>query len=321
MANPSSRQGLIDYCLRQLGFPVIEINVDDDQLEDRVDEAFQVYREHHYDSMEFFYLKQEITASTLKITGVNASSFTKDEVITGGTSGATAIVDKAAVYSNYIIVRGISGDFQASETVTGAVSGATATLASSSFVTKGNYDNKYFEIADAISGVVKVLPLSDRSSTVNLFDVRYQLMLNNIQSLTSTDLVYYTQLKTHLNLINQMMAGEKPVRFNRHMNRLYVDMDWVNDVKPGDYIIAECFRVLDPDTYTDVYNDGWLKRYTTALIKRQWGNNMKKFEGVQLPGGVTMNGQKIFDEAVEEIAQLKQELRDTFELPPDMFVG
>jgi len=321
MANPSTRQELIDYCLRELGFPVIEINIDDDQLEDRIDEAIETYREFHYDSMEFFYLKQEITASTLKITGVNAASFTTNEVVTGGTSGATAIVHKAAEFSNYVIVRGISGDFSASETITGAVSGTTATLTSSSFVTKGNYDNKYFDIAEAITGVVKVLPLSDRSSTVNLFDVRYQLMLNNIQSLTSTDLVYYTQLKQHLNLINDLMAGQKPVRFNRHMNRLYVDLDWTNDVLPGDYIIAECFRVLDPDTYTNVYNDYWLKRYATALIKRQWGNNMKKFEGVQLPGGVTMNGQKIFDEAVEEINLLKQEIRDTWELPPDMFVG
>ena len=154
-----------------------------------------------------------------------------------------------------------------------------------------------------------------------MFDVRYQLMLNNIQSLTNTDIIYYTQLKTHFNLINDLMTGQKPVRFNRHMNRLYVDMDWRADITIGDHIIVEGFRILDPNTFTDVYNDYFLKKYATSLIKKQWGTNLKKFEGVQLPGGVVLNGQKIYDEAVEEIKQLQLDAQSIYQLPVDFFVG
>lgn len=317
MAIPSSRQQLIDYCLRNLGHPVIEINIDEDQIEDRVDEGFQFYREYHYDSMELTYLKQEITASTLRITGINAAAFTINEKVIGTTSGATTFI-LSAPSLNTLSTKRTTGTFLPGETVTGAVSGVTSTVTS---MTLGNLDNRYFDLDDNITGVVKVFPLSDRASSVNLFDVRYQLMLNNIQSLTATDLVYFTQLKTHLNLINDLMAGQKPIRFNRHMNRLFVDMDWEADIEVGDYILVECFRILDPNVFTDVYNDEFLKRYITALIKRQWGNNLKKFEGVQMPGGVTLNGQKIFDEAMDEIASLKEEARDIFQLPPDMFVG
>jgi len=146
-------------------------------------------------------------------------------------------------------------------------------------------------------------------------------MLNNIQSLTNTDIIYYSMLKTELNLINDLMTGQKPVRFNRHMNRLFIDLDWKNEVQEGDYVIVEGWSSLDPDTYTDVYNDGFLKRYCTALIKQQWGINLKKFEGVQLPGGVTLNGQIIYNEATEEIDKLKQEVQDTYQLPIDFFTG
>lgn len=320
MANPSTRQGLIDYCLRQLGHPVLEINVDEDQIEDRVDEALQYFREFHFDSVEFFYLKQAITASTLRLNTLVAGNFTYNEKVVGQTSGAIAFV-VSNTGANILNVQHIEGTFVDGETIIGSVSGVGASLAAEDAVTLGNIDNRYFDISPDINGIIRVLPLSERSSSVNLFDVRYQLMLNNIQSLTATDLVYYTQLKTHLNLINDLMAGQKPIRYTKHMNRLYVDMDWKNDVRVGDYLIVECYRELDPNTFTDVYNDLWLKEYTTALIKRQWGNNLKKFEGVQMPGGVTLNGQKIFDEAVEEIKELKEKVESTYQLPPDMFVG
>lgn len=319
MATPSSRQSLIDYSLRELGHPVIEINVDDDQLEDRVDEAIQFYREFHYDSTEFFYLKQQVTPSTLTLSSAVGANFTTDKVITGSTSGATAKIHDTG--SSTLSIYDIAGDFVTGETITGDVSHSTATIASGTFLVKGNYDNQYFDISTNITGVIKVLPLTSRSAGVSMFDVRYQLMLNNIQSLTSTDVVYYSQLKTHINLINDLMSGQKPIRFNRHMNRLYVDWDWHNDVAPGDYIIAECYRVLDPDTYTDVYNDMFLKKYLTSLIKKQWGTNLKKFEGVQMPGGVILNGQKIYDEAVEELSALKEEVQLVWQLPVDMFVG
>jgi len=317
MANPSSRQGLIDYCLRQLGHPVLEINIDDDQLEDRIDEAFQFYRDFHYDATEKVYKKVLIDSSLIQITGINASSYSVGEKITGSSSGATAFV-YANVSGNRFKVYKVAGTFTAGETISGGTTGTSSTLSS---ITLGNYDNKYITLDDSFFGVERILQLSNKTSGMGMFDVRYQLLLNNIQSLTNTDIIYYSQLKTHLNLINDLMTGQKPVRFNRHMNRLFIDMDWSYDVVVGDYIIVEGWQFLDPDTYTDVYNDGFLKRYATALIKRQWGTNLKKFEGVQLPGGVTLNGQKIFDEAMDEIANLKDEAKNTYQLPIDFFTG
>jgi len=305
--------------LRALGHPVIEINIDDDQLEDRVDEAFQFYRDYHYDAVEAVYLKEQITASTLQIVGMNAGSFSIGEKITGASSGATTFVH-AALAANKTYTKNTAGTFTAGETITGTVSGTTAVVTS---MTLGNFDNKYITLNDSVLSVVRTLPLSSRSNSISFFDAKYQLMLNNIQSLTNTDIQYFTMLKMHINLINDLMTGQKPVRFNRHMNRLFIDLTWGDggDLAIGDYIIIEAYRMLDPDTYTDVYNDAYLKRYTTALIKRQWGINLKKFEGVQLPGGVTLNGQKIFDEAMDEITILKQEVQDTYQLPVDFFTG
>jgi len=317
MANPSSRQELIDYCLRSLGHPVLEINVDDDQLEDRIDEAFQFYREYHYDAIEMVYLSEKINPSLIQISGVNAASFSNGERITGGSSGATAIV-YSNVSANRMNVSRVTGTFTASETITGGTTGTTATLTS---ITLGNYDNRYLTTTDSVVGVNRVLPFSSRNRGIDLFDVRYQILLNDLYSLQSTDLIYYTQVKTQLQLIQDILVGIKPVRFNRHQNRLYIDMSWEDDVEIGDYIIVEGYKILDPDTYTDVYNDYFLKTYATALIKRQWGNNLKKFEGVQLPGGVTLNGQKIFDEATEELKELKLEIQNTYQLPIDFFTG
>ena len=314
MANPTSRQGLIDYCLRQLGHPVIEINVDEDQLEDRVDEAIQFYRDFHYDATEKIYKSVLIEPSQIQINTINASAFSVGSTITGATSGATAYVH-SVVSANRLKVYDVKGTFTVGETITGT---ATSALTS---ITIGNYDNKYIALDDSIMGVERILQLSNKTSGMGMFDVRYQLLLNNIQSLTNTDIIYYSQLKTHLNLINDLMTGQKPIRFNRHMNRLFIDMDWRYDVAIGDYIIVEGWQFLDPDTYTDVYNDGFVKRLTTALIKRQWGNNLKKFEGVQMPGGVTLNGQKIFDEAMEEISAIKEECKNTYQLPIDFFTG
>lgn len=247
MANPSTRQQLIDYCLRQLGHPVLEINVDDDQLEDRVDEAIQFYREYHFDAVEKVYLSHRITADDIT--------------------------------------------------------------------------NKYIQLNDLITGVERVLPFSSTTRGIDLFDVRYQILLNDLYSIQSSDLIYYTQVKTQLNLINDLLVGQKPVRFNRHQNRLFIDMSWGTDVQVDDYIVVECYRVLDPNTFTDVYNDMYLKMYTTALFKKQWGTNLKKFEGVQLPGGVTLNGQKIYDEAVQELEDIRKSVQTDFQLPVDFFVG
>lgn len=317
MSNPSSRQELIDYCLRELGYPVLEINVDDDQIEDRIDEAFQFYREYHFDAVELVYLKQLMTNSELTISGLNAGSFDVGETITGSTSGATATVTSSSA-SNKLSINNTNGTFVASETITGTYSGETASLLS---VTIGSLDRNYIELNDSVVSVLRVLPFSSRTRGIDLFDVRYQILLNDLYSIQSTDIIYYSQVKTQLNLMNDLLVGQKPIRFNRHQNRLYVDMSWKTDVTAGDYMIVEAYRILDPSTFTDVYNDMFLKKYATALIKKQWGTNLKKFEGVQMPGGVTLNGQKIYDEAVDELEQLKQEVQNTFQLPVDFFVG
>lgn len=313
---PSNRQGLMDYCLRRLGHPVIEINIDEDQLEDRINEAIEYYREFHYDSSEFVYQAKQLTASQLTLAG-NATSFINGETITGATSSASTQVHSNNT-ATIINVWKTSGTFQVGETVTGAKSGATSTVTTFS---AGSADNQYFSLTDELHGVTRILPLTNKTSGIDMFDIRYQLFLNDIQSLLNLDIIYYSQIKTQINLINDMLTGQKPVRFNRHTNRLYVDLSWSTDLSIGDYVIIEGFKFLDPNVFTDVYNDTFLKEYATALIKQQWGTNLKKFEGVQLPGGVTLNGQKIFDEATEEIKALREEIRRTWELPVDMFVG
>ena len=247
MAQVTTREQLKDYCLRRLGSPVIEINVDEDQIEDRIDDAFQFYREYHYDAVEMVYLKHQ---------------FSEQDIT-----------------------------------------------------------NQYISVPDSEVGVNRILPFSNKSDGTNIFSIRYQILLNDLYSLMSTQIIYYYQVKQELELINQILVGVKPVRFNRHMNRLYIDMDWTGDAAVGDYIIVECYRILDPETYRDVYNDMFLKRYCTALIKRQWGENLKKFSGVQLPGGVTINADQIYQDALTEITQIESEMQSRFELPVDFFTG
>jgi len=247
MAKVTNREQLKEYCLRRLGAPVIEINVDDDQVEDRIDDAFQFYREHHYDAVELVYLKHQ---------------FTEQEI-----------------------------------------------------------QNQYIELNDLIVGVNRVLPFTNRSRGMDIFDIRYQILINDLYSLMSTDLIYYSMVKTQLELINMLLVGQQPIRFNRHTNRMYLDMDWNQDSRVGEFIIVEAYRILDPQTYTDVYDDMYLKRYATALIKKQWADNIRKFSGVQLPGGVTINGDSLAAEAAQEIKDIEEEIRNTFELPPDMFIG
>jgi hypothetical protein len=319
MASVTSRQELADYCLRRLGHPVIEINVDDDQIEDRLDDAFQFYREYHFDAVEEVYLKTQVTASNLVLTTNTANLFKAGEIITGATSGTLTTVTGTALSGDVISVYKTTEDasFTVGETVTSS-DGATGVITSFS---KGSYDKKYFDIADSVLGVKNVLPFFDRTSGINLFDIRYQMLVQDLYNLMSVDMIHYTMIQTHLRLINDLLVGQKPFRFNRHMNRLYVDMDWERDAGLNDYLIVNCYRILDPSTYSDVYNDMFLKRYATALIKRQWGENLKKFSGVQLPGGVTLNGQQIYDEALEEIEKIEEEMQSRFELPPMFITG
>ena len=321
MAAPATRQQLIDYCLRELGHPVIEINVDDDQVSDRIDAALQYYQDYHYDGVERLYLKQQVTATRITLSTSNASSFALGVTVTGSSSGAYATVcSELNTTSNgtTLLVKGSTGNWTTGETIVGS-NGTTAAVVS---VSLGNVDRQYFELDDSIIGVRRVLPFSAVNTGQSyMWDIRYQMRLNDMFDLLSTSIIYYEQVKSHLALIDQLLVGSKSFRFQRHQNRLYLDMSWNTDVSVGEYVIVECYKILDPNTWTDVYNDRFLKRYTTALIKKQWGNNLKKFAGIQMPGGVTLNGKEIYDEAVAEIEYLENEAQSTYVEPPDFMVG
>jgi hypothetical protein len=325
MAAPATRQQLIDYCLRKLGHPVTEINVDDDQVEDRIDDAFQYYRDYHYDAVQRIFMKHMVTASRMTVTGVatTAGLFQLGEVIVGQTSQAQALVTQegpgVSSTGTTLLLQNIKGTFTTGETLVSSRSANTAAMVS---LTLGDLDNGYLPINDAIINVVRVLPFTDTKTGMDyMFDLRYQLRLNDLFDLLSTSIIYYQQIKAHLSLIEMLLVGQKTIEFSRHTNRLYIDMDWKAETNPGEYMIIECYRILDPTEFPDVYNDWFLKRYATALIKRQWGENLKKFQGIQMPGGVTLNGQIIYDESIQEINTLENEMENRYQAPPNFFVG
>ena len=330
MATPNSRENLKQYCLRMLGKPVVEINVDDDQLEDRIDEGLQYFQEYHFDGVEKTYLRHKLTGSTITVSSVSGS-FKDDEIITGGTSNASATVhtsntsvitfkkhkDSSGVQNN-----NSSSTFTNGETVTGDSSGATATVGT---VTFGDVDNHYIPINDNIIGVVNIFDLNDTAggqTSANMFNFRYQFNLNEMPYLTMGSLQHYQMTQSHLQLLNDIFVGKKPIRYNRHQNRLFLDLDWANeDVKIDEFIVAEVYAIIDPDSFTDVYNDIFVKKYVTALFKRQWGANLIKYDGVQLPGGATLNGRQLFDDAQNELKEIQDEVQLRFELPIDFMVG
>ena len=271
MAIPSTKATLKSYCLRALGHGVIDINVSDDQVDDRLDEALQYFAEYHYDGVERMLLKHQITSAD----------------ITRGTSDAST----------------------------------TATDVVDSSVTATWTEGKgYIPIPSSVLSVVQVFPFSD-TTTANMFDLRYQLRLNDLYDFSSTSIMHYEMTLQHLDFLEHVLVGEVPIRFNQHQQRLYLDMDWNNDVTADEYIVIECYRKLDPTTYTDVYNDMYLKRYATSLIKKQWGANLSKFNGVAMLGGVTMNGEQIYTQAIEEITRLEEQIQLAFELPPMHMIG
>src|SRR5210317_220371 len=272
MAEPATRETLKQYALRALGKPVIEINVDDDQLEDRIDEAVQFFQQYHYDGIKRTYLKYKLTAADkTRLATINGSN----------------------------------------ETATDGVTGETTTW----------YEDKnYLVMPSSIISVINIFPFSDKGN-LNLFDVRYQLRLNDLYDFSSTSVINYDIVLRHLDFLDHILVGEKPLRFNQHDNRLYIDMDWTNDLQTDEYLVIDAYRKLDPSAYTDVWNDIYLKRYTTALFKKQWGANLSKFNGVTMIGGVSLNGQQIYSEALADIEKLEQEIRSSFELNPAMMIG
>jgi len=316
----STRDGLKQYALRALGAPVVEINVDDDQLEDRIDEALEHWRKYHYDGIEQIYMKAAIRASEIVLTTSVAANYQLSETITGATSGATATVVKETNRSStgtLLLVKNIVGTFTAGEAITGATSGQTATTVS---ITKREYDNKYIEVNDLVYGVTKVLSIGQASSSKNIFDLQYQLRLNDLYDLTSTSIIYYKTVMSHLALLDLELNGHTSFRFNRRTNRVYLDINWETDIPLGDYVIVQGYRALDPAEFSKVWNEAWLKHYTTALFKRQWATNIKKFSGIQLPGGVTLDGDKLYDEAVTECKELEENLQNK-SAPLDFFIG
>ena len=268
MAIPATRENLKQYALRALGKPVIEINADDDQLEDRLDEALQYFAQYHYDGIQRVYLKYQYTdADKTRMTADSSESVTKNSVTTTWKEG-----------NNFIVV------------------------------------------PESVISVINIFPFSNKSN-MNLFDVRYQMRLNDLYDFSSTSVINYDVVLRHLDFLDHILVGEKPIRFNQHDNRLYIDMDWTHDLQVGEYIVIEAYRKMDPTVHTDVFNDIFLKRYVTALFKKQWGANLSKFDGVAMIGGVTLNGRQIYSEALQDIEKLEQEIRSTFELNPAMMIG
>lgn len=315
----TSREQLKQYALRALGAPVIEINVDDDQLEDRLDEALDYFNLYHYEGIEQIYMKQAIRASEITLSTSVANTFQLAETITGATSGATAQVCQETSRTSsgtLLLVKNVVGTFTAGETINGSA-GHTATLNS---ITLREYDNRYIEIPDYVYGITKILSMGQASSSKNIFDLQYQLRLNDLYDLTSTSLIYYKTVMSHLALLDLELNGHQLFRFNRLSNKLYLDANWQTDFILGDHIILQGYRFMNPADYGKVYGEPWLKHYVTALFKKQWGTNMKKFGGLQLPGGVTLNGQETYDEAINDIKDLEAELM-TKSAPLDFFLG
>ena len=271
MAIPTSKTTFKSYCLRALGFGVIDINVSDDQVDYRIDEALQYFAQYHYDGVEKMYLKYQITQDDI------------DRAASNDTTTATDTVD----------------------------SNITATF---------KEGKNFIPMPSSVVSVIHIFPFDDQT-TNNMFDIRYQLRLNDLYDFSSTSIIHYQMTMQQLDFLSHILVGEKPLRFNQHQNRLYIDMDFANDIDVGEFLIIECYRKIDPATYTDIFDDIYLKRYATALIKRQWGANLSKFQGVQLLGGVEMNGEAIYSQAQDEINKLEEEIQLAFETPIDYMVG
>ena len=280
MAQPSTRQELIDYCKRKLGAPVLEINVADEQIDDLVDDAVQFFQERHFDGVYPTFFKYKLTQNDID----RGRGSIENPVGLASTSTTTNIVGTATTFTYY-------------ET------------------------SNYLQIPPSVIGVNKIFHY-DGSNTIthNMFSVKYQLFLNDIYYWGTTELLSYAMVKTYLEDLDFLLTTQKQIRFNKRQDRLYLDIDW-SAVRAGDYIIIDCYSVLNPNDYSRVWNDSFIKPYLTALIKRQWGQNLIKFQGVKLPGGVELNGRQIYDDAQREIDILMEKMSNNYELPPLDMIG
>jgi hypothetical protein len=282
MAQPSSRQTLIDYCKRQLGAPVLEINVADEQIDDLIDDALQYWHERHYDGAAQMYLKYKITQEDVDRGRAPAGESSTAGVAT--TTASTSIVGTATTFSY-------------------------------------TENSNYLQVPPNIIGIQKVMKFDGTNTAVsNMFSIKYQMFLNDIYYWGSSELLTYAMTKTYLEDIDFLLSTDKQIRFNQRMDRLYLDIDW-GGVRVGDYIVIDCTRLVDPNDFSKVWNDSFVKKYLTMLIKKQWGQNLIKFQGVKLPGGVELNGRQIYDDAVKEIDDLMEKMSNTYELPPLDMIG
>jgi len=281
MAQPSSRAELIDYCKRQLGAPVLEINVADEQISDLVDDAVQMFQERHYDGVVQMPLKYKVTQADI------------DRGRSRGNNKAVGIVTTTA----------------------------TSTIVGTAVTFSYEENSNYIQLPDSVIGVNKIFRF-DGSNTItnNMFSVKYQMFLNDVYYFDSIELLSYAMVKTKLEDIDFLINTEKQIRFNIRQNRLYMDVDFAS-LTENDYLIIDCWRILNPDDFTRVYNDRFLKRYLTALIKRQWGQNLIKFQGVKLPGGIELNGRQIYDDAQVELDKIQTEMMSSYEIPPLDMIG
>ena len=305
MARPNTRATFKEYCLRNLGKPVIDINVDEDQVEDRIDEAIQYFSQYHTDGVERMYLKYKVTADD-KVRLRKNNDFT--------------VFEEGTYADNIELESGTNTDLEGAGDLLGE-DGKAIHLDSSNLVsTKYEENQNYLVIPDSVLSVINIFPLSDRAN-LNMFDVRYQLRLNDLYDFSSTSIVHYELTMRHIDFLDHILVGEKPIRFNTLSNRLYIDMDWAEDIDADEYLIIECYRQLDPTQHTRMFDDIMLKRYATALIKRQWGQNLSKFNGTAMLGGVTLNGPELFSTAISEQQKLEEEIRLNFEEPPHIMQG
>jgi len=281
MAQPASRSDFKNYCLRQLGAPVLEINVADEQIDDIIDDALQYFHERHFDGVMRTYLKYQVT---------------QDDIDRGkgpGQSGVTGIT---------------------TTTATSTIDGATMQF-------DWEENSNYLQVPPSVIGVEKVFHFDgSQSMSSGMFSIKYQLFLNDIYFWGAMEMLTYNMTRTYLADLEFALTTQKQFRFNQRMDRLYLDISW-GELTPGDYLVIDCFRTLDPNDYARVWNDSFLKKYTTALLKKQWGQNLIKFQGVKLPGGVELNGREIYEDGVKELETIREMMSNTYELPPLDMIG
>jgi|TARA_Y100000361_G_scaffold153044_1_gene173906 hypothetical protein len=287
MAKPTTREELKDYCLRQLGAPVLEINVADEQVEDLLDDTIQYFNERHFDGVEKTYLKYKIS---------------QEDIDRG--RGGTATVGVTTTGVGIVTTTGSSTNIAGLGTIT------------SNFYETSNF----IQVPDSVIGIEKIFKFDTSSISGGMFSIKYQLFLNDLYYFNSVELLQYAMTKTYLEDIDMLLTTDKQVRFNQRQNRLYLDIDWKAQ-SAGNYLVIECYRALDPENFSKIYNDSFVKRYLTAAIKKQWGQNLIKFTGVKLPGGLELNGRQIYDDGQRELDEIKQRMASDYELPPMDLIG